>query len=171
MAIQSNVLLISLVLMAVVAGFFISAVRANRKPDTGAPREVVRTRFIYALLTVGVIVTAVSLRPWPHAISAANGPSATVNVTGAMWYWEIDRETVPLGVPVIFNARTTDVTHGFGVMDSQDRLLFQTQAMPGYVNQVEHVFRQPGVYRVVCMEYCGVAHHAMTNEFTVAAAN
>jgi cytochrome c oxidase subunit 2 len=134
MAIQSNVLLISLVLMAVVAGFFISAVRASRKPEAGAPREVVRTCFIYALLAVGVIVTAVSLRPWPHAISAANGPSATVNVTGAMWYWEIDRETVPLGVPVIFNARTTDATLGLGVLYSLYPVLFHRLAMPGYVN-------------------------------------
>jgi cytochrome c oxidase subunit 2 len=48
-------------------------------------------------------------------------------------------------------------------------LLFQVQAMPGYVNQVEYVFDKPGTYHVVCLEYCGVAHHAMTAEFTVVA--
>lgn len=168
---QANVLLISLVLMAIVALLFIFAVKASGRPATKVPTERNRTRLIYAMLAAGVVISSTSLTPWPHAVEANGKDAVIVNVTGAMWFWEIDRETVPLGVPVVFNARTTDVTHGFGVMDEQDQLLFQTQVMPGYVNQVEHIFAKPGTYRVVCMEYCGVAHHAMTNQFTVAAAN
>jgi cytochrome c oxidase subunit 2 len=54
-------------------------------------------------------------------------------------------------------------------MDASGRLLLQVQAMPGYVNQVQYTFDTPGTYHVICLEYCGVAHHAMAADFTVAA--
>ena len=171
MAIQGMVLLVSLVLMAAIALIFIRAARAAGTTGASPPSESARTRLIWMLAIAGIVISAGSLARWPHAVSGNIQPGATVNVTGAMWYWEIDQHRVPLGVPVVFNARTTDVTHGFGVVDPEDRLLFQVQVMPGYVNQVQHVFRKPGVHRVICLELCGVAHHAMLSEFTVAAAN
>lgn len=170
MSTQGMVLLISLSLMAVIAVIFIRAARAASGGGSTVPTESGRTRLIWTLAIVGLIVSLASLARWPHAISKNLAGGANVNVTGAMWYWEIDRDQVPLGVPVVFNVRTTDVTHGFGVLDPHGRLLFQAQAMPGYVNQVEYVFRKAGTYRVVCLEYCGIAHHAMMNEFTVNAA-
>ncbi|GAB4300406.1 MAG: hypothetical protein Kow0058_15760 [Roseovarius sp.] len=115
-----------------------------------------------------MVVSVLSLRPWPHAAQAGAAEGRTVNVSGGQWYWEIDTERLPLGVPVTFLARTVDVTHGFGVMDPSGRILFQVQAMPGYVNRVAWTFAEPGTYRVVCLEYCGVAHHDMITEFTVA---
>jgi cytochrome c oxidase subunit 2 len=39
--------------------------------------------------------------------------------------------------------------------------------MPGYINKVEFVFDNPGQYRVLCMEFCGVGHHDMNDEFEV----
>ncbi len=169
MPIQSVVLSVSLVLMAGIAWAFVRAIRLAGTGPT--PTESTRQRLIVVMVVVGLIVTLGSLARWPHALSDTAGTRTTVNVTGAMWYWNIDRTAVPLGVPVVFNAHTSDVTHGFGVLDPDDRLLFQTQAMPGYVNRVEHVFRRPGVHRVVCLEFCGLAHHAMVSEFTVASAN
>ncbi|MBK9251751.1 MAG: cytochrome C oxidase subunit I [Proteobacteria bacterium] len=170
MSIQLIVLFVSLVLMSVIAAIFIGAVRAAKDSRAAVPSEAVRSRLIKGMLLFGVVLTVSSLLPWPHAVgseSGVDGPVATVNVTGGMWYWQIDRDSVPLGVPVVFHAHTADVTHGFGVMDSTGRLLFQTQAMPGYVNKVQHVFENPGTYRIVCMEFCGVAHHVMQNQFTV----
>jgi cytochrome c oxidase subunit 2 len=43
----------------------------------------------------------------------------------------------------------------------------QTQAMPGYVNKLYHTFTKPGKYQILCMEYCGAAHHFMVTEFEV----
>lgn len=165
---QMSVLALSLVLMAVIAWAFVSAVRAAGSGAATGGGESRRTQLIIGLSIIGVLVTAGSLRPWPHAVAAE---AAVVNVSGGQWYWEIDTDAVPLGVPVAFNAHTTDVTHGFGVMNASGRILLQVQAMPGYVNQVEYTFDTPGSYRVVCLEYCGVGHHDMLTEFTVAAAN
>lgn len=163
---QMLVLAISLAIMAVVAWAFWAAASGAGSGAEGA--EGRRNPLIIGLAVIGVLVTAASLRPWPHAAAAG---AAVINVSGGQFYWEIDAETVPLGVPVAFNAHTTDVTHGFGVMDASGRILLQVQAMPGYVNRVDYTFDAPGLYRVVCLEYCGIAHHDMQTEFTVAAAN
>ncbi len=68
----------------------------------------------------------------------------------------------------MFNVSAADVTHGLGVYDENLRLLGQTQAMPGYENSLKITFDQPGKYKLMCMEYCGLVHHAMISDFTVA---
>lgn len=166
---QMPILIVSLAAMALVAWFFVGAVRASGAgAQGGAGTEKARSRLIWGLLIVGIAVTAASLRPWPHDVSADAGTVA-VNVTGAQWSWEIDRETVPLGKTVVFSVHTRDVNHGMGVFDEAGTLLVQIQGMPGYVNQVRYVFERPGTYRVLCLEFCGVAHHEMNGSFDVVA--
>jgi len=165
---QLGVLLISLALMGVVAAFFIAAVRASGEggADSGSDRR--RVMLIWSLLAFGIVVTIASLWRWPYAITTS-GEATTVNATGKQWFWEIDKSQVASGKPIVFNVHAGDVTHGLGVVDPSGRLLFQTQAMPGYVNKVEYTFETPGTYKIVCLEYCGVAHHAMNAELEVTA--
>lgn len=163
-----TVLAIALFLMALIAYFFIAAIWASGAGQTMKNAERTRSRFILVLLAVGAVVTIVSLKSWPHSV-AVTGPSTTVNVTGLQWAWDIDTEEVPIGHPIIFNTHAADVTHGFGVTDPDGRLLVQTQVMPGYVNQVKYTFDRPGTYKVICLEYCGAAHHDMISEFKVVA--
>lgn len=162
-----TVLAVSLTLMAVIAAIFISAARSAGRGEAIQSVETRRNRLIVALTVIGVVVSLVSLVPWPHAVSAA--PAAVVNVTGGQWYWKLDTGTVPAGRPVAFNVRTADVTHGLAVVDENGRIVFQTQAIPGYVTRVDHKFTKPGTYRVICLEYCGVAHHGMFEQLTVVA--
>ena len=109
-----------------------------------------------------------SLRQWPHTVATGDGV-VQVNATGAQWSWEIDTHKIPVGKKVVFNLYTKDVNHGFGVVDQSGRLLFQMQAMPGYINKVAFVFDEPGQYRVLCMEFCGVGHHDMNDDFEIVA--
>jgi cytochrome c oxidase subunit II len=37
------------------------------------------------------------------------------------------------------------------------------------VNRLVYTFARPGRYRVLCLEYCGLAHHGMNSEFEVTA--
>jgi cytochrome c oxidase subunit 2 len=163
---QLTVLALSLVLMAIIVWAFIGAARAAGSGKVPTNIESRRNWIIVSLTVIGVVVTVISLRPWPLAVAKT---ATVVNASAAQWHWELDTDKVPLGKPVAFKVRTADVNHGFGVMDASGKLLFQVQAMPGYVNQVEYVFDTPGTYHVVCLEYCGVAHHTMTAEFTVVA--
>ena len=77
-------------------------------------------------------------------------------------YWDLDQSEVVAGEPVEFRVTSADVNHGFGVYDATGVLVAQTQAMPGYVNRLTHVFETPGTYQVLCLEYCGLVHHNMT---------
>ena len=165
---QMLVLLVSLVLMAAIALFFLSAVRQSTETAPYGDLVRQRTPLIWGLTVLGIVVTVASLWSWPHAVSASDDV-ITVNATGGQWYWDIDVEEVPANRVVVFNAHTEDVNHGLGVYGPDGRLHVQVQAMPGYVNQVEHVFEEPGRYQVLCMEFCGIAHHDMIAEFNVVA--
>jgi len=163
---QLTVLFVTLIFMALIALFFISAIRAPVTQGATTSSGIDRAQLVWGMLAFGLIVTLASLWTWPHSISGDQA-TVTINATGAQWSWEIDKEEVPLGRPVVFNVHTTDVTHGLGVVDSSGTLLFQTQGMPGYINKVEHVFTSPGEYRVICLEFCGIGHHDMITEFNV----
>lgn len=165
---QSIVLTITLILMAIMAFvFWRAAVAVNADSDSGNVDQRRRV-MVYGLLIFGVVVTVASLQSWPHDVSAGND-TVNVRVSGGQWYWEVEAETVPVGKTIVFNMHTEDVNHGFGVINETGRLLFQTQVMPGYVNQVEYVFDEPGTYRVLCMEFCGIGHHDMVDTFDVVA--
>lgn len=126
-----------------------------------------RSKWVLFLFSFGAVVTVVSLMPFP--ISDQNGveDATVVNVIGYQWYWEIDKTDYSVGETVEFHVTSGDATHGFGIYDADERILTQTQAMPEYVNKVVHTFDKPGTYKILCMEYCGLAHHGMVAELTV----
>lgn len=165
---QSTVLVISLVLIGLVAVVFAACVLASTshgEQDKYAI-EKRRVQLMWAFAAIGFVVTYVSLRPWPHEAEAAAG-ALTVKIVGSQWSWEISEKEVPAATPVVFSVESHDVNHGIGIYDPGGTLVFQTQAMPGVTNRVKYTFTEPGTYRVLCMEYCGLAHHGMTDAFTV----
>lgn len=169
---QYQLLTFTLAAMALVAyPFWRVASTASQATEQAAAPGVERGRnlLLAGLTVLGLAVAVVTLRPWPHDAAAAPG-TQIVKAVGYQWYWELDKDEVAAGTPVVFEVASADVNHGFGVYDEDGNILFQTQAMPGYVNKVKHVFDRPGTYRVLCMEYCGAAHHDMPAEFRVVAA-
>ena len=162
---QTLILVISLVLMAVVALFYSRAVFATSGPPAGENVNKKRSMLIWAMIIIGVIVSIGSLREWPH--QSAGTDALIVNVSGGQWWWDTDTVEIPLGQQVEFRVTTEDVTHGMGIYTPDMRLVAQVQAMPGYTNKLVHTFDEPGTYEILCMEYCGLAHHDMVNEFEV----
>lgn len=124
--------------------------------------------FFLALIVLGVGVTAATLAPFPIPNQHAS-PQArqVVKVVGNQWAWRLSPGPINAGEPVEFQVSSADVNHGFGIYDASGRLLAQTQAMPGITNRLVYTFPQPGKYRVLCLEYCGLAHHGMSVEFDV----
>ena len=169
---QPLVLAISLLLIAAVAASFAWVVStsgqtaddAGGRPET----EKIRRGLFWFLAALGIVVTSASLRPWPHS-ATAGGSDTVLNVTGSMWSWDIDKKTVPAGTPIFFRVTSNDVNHGFAIANAAGTILFQTQGMPGYINHVQHTFTEPGNYQVLCLEYCGLAHHSMRDEIKVVA--
>jgi len=142
----------------------------------------IRSRYFLVLMVVLVIMLLVTLPNSPYRSMVSVEPEYIVPVTGRLWSWEIgpiqdsdgnpvqaaaDTLVLPLGRPLEFRVTAEDVNHGFGIYDGAGHLIAQTQAMPGYPNSLVHTFTEPGTYHVLCMEFCGIAHHVMTTTITI----
>ncbi|MGH8736947.1 MAG: hypothetical protein ACREU5_02190 [Burkholderiales bacterium] len=179
MIFQNVVWTIALVGMGLVALGFIYVIRQAGKPaDDAATRKAAHTsnvlrRWLFgALLIIFVGGSYATLSHFPIPLQHTPlGVHQVVDVVGQQWSWQITPETVQVGSPVEFRVTSKDVNHGFALYAPDGRIATQTQAMPGFTNKIVYTFMQPGTYKVMCLEYCGVAHAGMTAEFKVVAAS
>jgi cytochrome c oxidase subunit 2 len=172
---QNEVWVWALAGMGLVALAFIYVVsQAGRTADAEQVQHgahAIRRWWFIALVLLGVFVTTVSLRAFPIADQTTQAQHAQiVQAVGRQWGWDLSQTKVLAGTPVEFNVTSTDVNHGFAIYSPHERILTQTQAMPGFTNRLLYTFSEPGKYRIVCLEYCGLAHHGMVAEFEVVAA-
>lgn len=130
-----------------------------------------KTRKFYgiSLVLIIVIVSIYTLRdlPYNEPIDAATKDATVVDVEAIQFGWNIDQREFKVGEAIEFHVTSADVNHGFGIYDEDMNLLTQTQAMPDYTNVVYHTFEEPGTYKILCLEYCGEAHHLMEDELVV----
>lgn len=70
---------------------------------------------------------------------------------------------VPVDTPVAIHITSADVVHGFQVTGTT----INDEILPGHVASFTVTFRHPGPQNVICNEYCGAGHHAMTTRFIV----
>ena len=166
---QPTILAITLVIMAVTLVLILRAILPTTGPEPDADAPKMRMRLIWVVIVFGVILSVISLREWPH--TDASDDAIVVNITSGQWWWDTDTTELPVGKEVEFHVTTEDVNHGLGIYDPDMRLLVQVQAMPGYTNKVVHTFDRLGTYTILCMEFCGLAHHDMTYEFEVVEAS
>ena len=128
-----------------------------------ADRE--RTWFgIVVVMLVALLFATIFFTPYGNS---AGNVGQRVNVKAEQFAFLMARSTVRAGRPVRFVLTSADVNHGFAVFNSSNVLLFQIQVMPDHTQQYVYTFKQPGVYHVLCFEYCGVGHDEMKATFTV----
>ncbi|BAW79684.1 cytochrome c oxidase subunit II [Candidatus Nitrosoglobus terrae] len=130
----------------------------------------VRGKWFIFLIILWVTLLIITLKPFPLPSQTENYSDKgdqIIDVSGHQWYWVMSSDTVVIDKPVVFQVTTGDVNHGFGVYNEKLELVAQVQAMPGYTNKLVYTFTQPGKYRILCLEYCGVAHHGMIGELNV----
>ena len=124
---------------------------------------------------VGVNLASLKFMPTIAAAHAATSgePVQEIELTAQSWSYDISNRQIVAGSPVRFSGKSSDTQHGFAVYHPDGRLLFTMILMPGLTNptQVVHTFKEPGTYKVRCLEYCGIVHHAMQDELTVVASN
>jgi cytochrome c oxidase subunit II len=70
---------------------------------------------------------------------------------------------VPVGSTVHFTLTSKDVVHGFQVAGTN----INAMVVPGHVQKITQTFEEPGNYLVLCNEYCGAGHQAMSTTITV----
>lgn len=166
---QTTILIVTLALMAVTLFLILRVVLATEGPGPSESVGKIRSSLIWGMIIFGVVISIASLREWPNKTAGAD--TMVVNITGGQWWWETDTTEIPLGQEVEFRVSTEDVTHGLGIYGPDMRLVAQVQVMPEYTNSVVHTFDTPGTYQILCLEYCGLAHHDMVNEFDVVEGN
>lgn len=174
MTFQSEIGFITLVGVGLVALVFLYVISRVGRPavaeDVQKKAYALRRWLFLALVVFASAVTYASLKPFPIVQQrVGQQPAQSIDVIGHQWYWELSQNRITAGIPVEFRVTSADVNHGFALYSPDERLVAQTQAMPGYTNRLVHTFDQPGKYQVLCLEYCGLAHHAMITEFEVIA--
>jgi cytochrome c oxidase subunit II len=168
---------VSIVLMSGLALVFIwvatgaSVAIANYGPVLDTAYRMRVWLFGLALLVlIGTNYKTLSELPYintlPQLPAAAVQP---VQVVAQQWMWTIAPNVFKVGQTAEFQVTSKDVNHGFALYDPESRIVAEVQAMPGYTNVLRYTFTEPGIYQVLCLEYCGVAHHAMQAQIKVTA--
>ncbi|HKX44398.1 MAG TPA: hypothetical protein VJO99_24790 [Burkholderiaceae bacterium] len=132
--------------------------------ETVAPPAYRLRVWLFSLASVaGLLIAVATLAPWPHDARATE-VTRTIQAKARQWTWELSDNRARVGDVVEFVVTSEDVTHGFALYDPDKQIVAQIQAMPGFVNKVRYRFDRPGKYQVLCLEFCGVAHHGMVAE-------
>jgi len=171
---QQMVWYVSLVLMALVMfGFGFAAINSgNRVEDYSSIIKRayrLRTMLFWVLVLALGAETINTLRTLPYYAprDQSAGAAQLIEAKGYQWRWELSLDHVAKNQPVELRVTSADVNHGLGIYDPDMHLVAQTQAMPGYTNVINYTFNKEGTYKFLCLEYCGLAHHAMITEFKV----
>ncbi len=81
----------------------------------------------------------------------------------SMWQFQPAEIYVPVGSEVDFFLTSKDVVHGFHIAKKNVNMM----AVYGAINKTTVKFDKPGVYDIVCHEYCGVGHQNMRAQVIV----
>lgn len=80
-----------------------------------------------------------------------------------MWMFEPAEIQIPAGSEVDFFLTSKDVVHGFNLAEKNVNMM----AVYGNINKTTVRFDKPGVYDIVCHEYCGTGHQNMKAQVIV----
>jgi cytochrome c oxidase subunit 2 len=118
--------------------------------------------FLILLFFAGVTVNATA-----HLRKTAPSNSVQIEVTGKRWWWQVrypaygietaNEIHIPVGQPVHFTLKSDNVIHSFWV----PQLAGKEDMIPGQTNELTFTAKEPGRYRGLCAEYCGVEHAKM----------
>ncbi len=83
--------------------------------------------------------------------------TADLVLIGQAWQWTPEEVTVPAGTEVTIIATSIDVVHGIRIPDTNANVM----VIPGQISEIDVTFDEPGMYSLLCHEYCGIGHHNM----------
>jgi cytochrome c oxidase subunit 2 len=178
-------LITSTVVFVVVMLFLLIAVVKRRKPFGSAddwPENETRESERRRGLVVGVatiLTIAILFALMIDSFLVGRGLTAelerkqgvNIEVTGHQWWWEVRYQDtdasnifttaneihIPVGVPVTFTLKATDVIHSFWVPNLHGK----KDLIPGKVSTIWLQADKAGVYRGQCAEFCGHQHAHM----------
>lgn len=182
---QTLAITIFLIMSAIIIAVFVRVAGSTRAPGELSLKAYKRTRFLIllGLTTTAVILLAFTLPFTPYP-DGSTTPDRVIYASGKQFAFKLSDQPItreqamddevflsikPIhaGDLVEFRISAADVTHGFSIYDLDGRVQTQTQAMPQYVNRLRHRFPTPGLYHVLCFEFCGIGHPTMRAQLQV----
>ncbi len=136
--------------------------------------------FILAIVTAsisaGIMVPGVGGRVDPNLITTPGAspwaePSVRELAPGKyeaymlaqIWTFRPNEIRIPVGSEITFYVTSKDVQHGFKITETNINMM----VVPGQISTLRTTFDKPGVYNLICHEYCGVGHHTMYAQIIV----
>ena len=168
---NSTALLIAVsytVVVVIGAVLFLFLWRSTTKPKEVDTKRIAHRESTWLLVVVLGLLALLFATIFftPYGESAPPG-SQVVEVQSAQFAFVLTPNEIRAGEPVEFQLRSSDVNHGFGVYTDDDEFVLQAQVVPDFTTTVVHTFDEPGTYKVLCLEYCGLDHHKMVARFEV----
>jgi cytochrome c oxidase subunit II len=118
---------------------------------------------IAASTAFGVQVPGAFRRIKPDEVMAKGSPFAEPSlrelapgkyeayIRAQTWSFAPSELHIPVGSTVTFYATSLDVQHGFKIMDTNINMMI----LPGQISTLTTHFDKPGVYNLICHEFCG----------------
>ncbi len=153
------------VVLAVVVTILIWASTRRRGPVDAHRMAENEKRWLLVVIAFLLALLLATIWFTPYGRTSGSGRQI-VHVSAQQFFWRLDKTRVRAHEPVEFVTRATDVNHGFGIYKGT-KLVAQVQVIPDRDQKLVHTFSEPGTYTVLCLEFCGVNHHAMTTSFEV----
>lgn len=95
-------------------------------------------------------------------------PDDSVYVGGNRFYWDGLPVQLEAGREYDIHLGSYDVQHGFSVRPEESlSQQINLQVFPDREWVVPMTFEDPGIYRVICNEFCGPGHNSMQGQFRV----
>lgn len=180
---QHSILLLFLILAGISTLVFtyvyVSSKTANNTEQGMVNPLKKRFWFLLILFVVLSIFASITIPKSPYYLYKDEIPNRVIHVATMQFSFLLSNNAIdpkkptsesielPVNELIEFRVTSFDVNHGFGIYDKSNRLIAQTQSMPGYVNRLRWKFKVPGKYTILCLEYCGMAHQGMRSFFTV----
>ena len=131
-----------------------------------------KTAWITLVVVMFVVINLASIKYFPAVYTAKAAATqenvVEVSVKAESWSYEFSEQEFSVGQAIRFTANAVDTVHGFGLYHPDGRVIFTMMLVPGVgPSSLIHIFKDPGTYKVRCLEYCGAAHHDMSDEIIV----
>jgi cytochrome c oxidase subunit 2 len=121
----------------------------------------------YATWGLGINVAScipLGTKPFEEAsVTKHDGNHYEVHYVSRMWAFEPNVLRVPTGSTLDIYAMSKDVTHGLEIAGTNVNLM----VVPGAVANGRVTFNKPGIYTMVCHEFCGKGHQNMYGRIEV----
>jgi len=116
------------------------------------------------LFHVGLPTCLADIKPFQKGELITHSPTHyELHYVARMWKFEPEDVMLPVGSTVDMYVSTVDVTHGLILLGTNLNLM----VVPGVVNYARVHFDRPGVYQLLCHEFCGTGHERMTSQLRV----